>query len=249
MRKLLRVLLTFSNPLRAILDRLGFLEGETIRHRLRNGLTFTTRPGSQDIQVLYDIFAAREYQPAEPPELELRPGWTVLDLGANIGAFSLQAALAGCHVQAYEPLPENCGFLAENVGRNSVPGSIQWHPVAVADVPGTMHLYPQGPSSSAHWNRQDIGIPVETVAIADILARHKHVDFLKCDIEGGEFALFSVLNGTHFEKIDRIAMEYHDFQSFDHRAIVAHLRRHGYEVWVRPKDSLYGLIFAERRYL
>jgi 2-polyprenyl-3-methyl-5-hydroxy-6-metoxy-1,4-benzoquinol methylase len=33
-------------------------------------------------------------------------GWTVIDIGANIGVFSLYAARAGATVIAYDPLPE-----------------------------------------------------------------------------------------------------------------------------------------------
>jgi FkbM family methyltransferase len=33
-------------------------------------------------------------------------GWTVIDIGANIGVFSLYAARAGATIIAYDPLPE-----------------------------------------------------------------------------------------------------------------------------------------------
>lgn len=47
----------------------------------------------------------------------LRPGCRVLDLGANIGWFSTIAILAGCHVDAFEPVPEIADVCARNIER------------------------------------------------------------------------------------------------------------------------------------
>lgn len=45
------------------------------------------------------------------------PGCRVLDLGANIGWFSSIAVLAGCHVDAFEPVPEIADVCARNIER------------------------------------------------------------------------------------------------------------------------------------
>lgn len=47
----------------------------------------------------------------------LEPGVRVLDLGANIGWFSVQAVLAGAHVDAFEPVPEIAEVCERNVAR------------------------------------------------------------------------------------------------------------------------------------
>jgi FkbM family methyltransferase len=47
----------------------------------------------------------------------LRSGARVLDLGANIGWFSVQAVLAGCEVHAFEPVPEIAEVCERNVRR------------------------------------------------------------------------------------------------------------------------------------
>jgi len=41
------------------------------------------------------------------------------------------------------------------------------------------------------------------------------IDFLKCDIEGGEWDIFRNLSPDTLKKIDRIAMEAHGVPDFD----------------------------------
>jgi FkbM family methyltransferase len=47
----------------------------------------------------------------------LVPGSTVLDLGANVGWFAVQAILAGCDVHAFEPVPAIADVAERNMAR------------------------------------------------------------------------------------------------------------------------------------
>jgi FkbM family methyltransferase len=47
----------------------------------------------------------------------LVPGARVLDLGANVGWFAVQAVLAGCEVDAFEPVPEIAALCQRNIDR------------------------------------------------------------------------------------------------------------------------------------
>lgn len=76
------------------------------------------------------------------PGLELEPGAVVLDIGANVGAFTLWALKRwpGCIVRAYEPNPEAFAGLLENTAGLE---GVHLHQVAVcrdADE-GIQHLY------------------------------------------------------------------------------------------------------------
>lgn len=53
----------------------------------------------------------------------LVPGARVLDLGANVGWFAVQAILAGCEVVAFEPVPEIAALCQRNVERAMKHGS------------------------------------------------------------------------------------------------------------------------------
>jgi FkbM family methyltransferase len=55
-------------------------------------------------------------------ERVLRPGMTVLDIGANIGIYSIKAArqISPGRVYAFEPVPENASLLLQNLSLNEL---------------------------------------------------------------------------------------------------------------------------------
>jgi len=69
---------------------------------------------------------------------------TMLDVGANIGYFSLIAARLIAPkgaVWAFEPVRENLGLLQRNAAANGLTDFIHVSPVAVSDVAGVRHFY------------------------------------------------------------------------------------------------------------
>src|SRR3990167_1903907 len=46
--------------------------------------------------------------------------WNVLDIGANIGSFSILAAERGARVTAFEPQPENLKILKKNIQKSKL---------------------------------------------------------------------------------------------------------------------------------
>jgi len=69
-------------------------------------------------------------------------GKTVLDIGANVGFFSLLCSrLVGSsgRVIAFEPFPRNVDFIHRHITLNSV-SNIEVRPVAIADKQGTANF-------------------------------------------------------------------------------------------------------------
>jgi FkbM family methyltransferase len=64
----------------------------------------------------------------------VQPGWVVLDIGANIGFYSLIAGKAGAKVYAIEPLPRNAELLRANVELNDY--DIEVHELAIGNKNG-----------------------------------------------------------------------------------------------------------------
>jgi len=130
----------------------------------------------------------------------LRPGMTFYDLGANIGFFSLMAArLVGPQgrVISFEADPEIAARLRENLSRNQfshaqVVQKAVWSEtktVSFARVdPGTS---PDRGLGHVSASASDSGvIAVEAISLDQFVAANPAPDFLKCDVEGAEAAVF-----------------------------------------------------------
>jgi FkbM family methyltransferase len=139
----------------------------------------------------------------EPLETEVvmsmvKPGDTVIDVGANIGYFTLLLArLVGekGRVIAIEPDPENFALLQKNVAANGYRNVILMRN-AVSNAPGTARLYRSLRSGGQHSlapATADSWVDVETVRLDDV-ARGA-VAFIKIDVEGAEVAALGGMRG------------------------------------------------------
>src|SRR5437016_5180097 len=70
----------------------------------------------------------------------LRPTMAVVDVGANIGYYSLIAALQVRTVHAFEPTPALCARIEENARLNNL-SNVTLHRCAVSDRTGTAILH------------------------------------------------------------------------------------------------------------
>ena len=123
----------------------------------------------------------------------LKSGMTVLDVGANIGYFSaLASGLVGNsgQVHAFEPMPQNLSRLRQNLS------AFRWahpYPYAVGDATGKAAIYFN--KSEASWasllNSDDLEhrADADIIRLDDWVSDHtvNRIDFMKMDIEGGEF--------------------------------------------------------------
>lgn len=131
----------------------------------------------------------------------IRRGDTVLDVGANIGFFSLLAArLVGetGRVHAFEPEPRNFKFLIKNIALNAY-DQIAAYNKAIWRQPGHLKLYLSNElDTGAHTLRvrhamryfdqssEGQSVDVECVVMDSFLAGVERVDVIKMDIEGAE---------------------------------------------------------------
>ena len=59
----------------------------------------------------------------------------MLDVGANFGYYAIYAALLGCRVIAWEPVPLFRAYLAQAVALNNVSHLVEVRHAAVSDLP------------------------------------------------------------------------------------------------------------------
>ena len=175
----------------------------TLRHRgstsvsyaLPGGRVARLRPRGDVAEFLfYAPFFERE-QLRLVAEL-LQPGMRVVDVGANSGLYSILAGgLVGPsgHVWAIEPSTETFSLLLENIELNA-PLPVTPLGVAVGDAKEPMHLVADRGFGDAYRylvpaaNEFD-GELVRVVTLDSLEAEHglAPLDFLKLDIEGGEY--------------------------------------------------------------
>ncbi|MFT0174628.1 FkbM family methyltransferase [Paraburkholderia mimosarum] len=154
----------------------------------------------------------------------LRENSVVVDLGANMGAFSSQMARKfGCLCFAIEPNPECFAGLKNYEG--VVPINL-----AIADREGEMRFYVANNSEASSFVRtsqSDREIVVRTMRLDALAQRHGigHIDLLKIDIEGAEIALLDSLPDVFFRRVGQIAIEFHDFCGLISREDVARVER------------------------
>jgi FkbM family methyltransferase len=132
----------------------------------------------------------------------VKKGMTVVDVGANVGYYTLLAArLVGENgkVFAFEPSPDNFALLKRNVEENGYK-NVVLVPKAVSDKTATARLLIDRASSGGHSLsafRDSVDfVEVETVSLDEYFAgRSERIDVLKIDAEGAEMA---ILNGMHW---------------------------------------------------
>lgn len=133
----------------------------------------------------------------EPLQTELitrlvRPGQTVMDIGAHIGYYTiLLSKLVGADgvVYAFEPAPNNYEYLLQNVQLNDA-RNIRAHRLALVDHSGEETLYLSTENSGDHRLYPERGDAESRVA-TDTLderfpAQDFQVDFVKLDVQGAE---------------------------------------------------------------
>lgn len=130
----------------------------------------------------------------------LRPGMTFYDLGANIGFFSLMAGrIVGPQgrVFSFEADPEIAARLRENLARNQFTYA-QAIQKAVWSESSTVSFARVDPGTSpdrglGHVSTDASGagsITVEAISLDQFALSNPAPDFLKCDVEGAEVAVF-----------------------------------------------------------
>lgn len=125
----------------------------------------------------------------------LHPGMTFVDVGANVGFYSVMAARRvgpSGRVIAFEPNPDNLKPLLLNRMINDCP-QIDVRPFAVSDAEGFLSLMKivsiastkaLDPAELEYLNDAQV---VYAVPLDRALASEARVDFVKCDIDGHDF--------------------------------------------------------------
>lgn len=172
------------------------------------GVIFTSR--NQGIKIFCDQadkrtapFEIMNFQVYERVDSEMilnliEPGFNVLDIGANIGWYSLNIAklYSNTNVWSFEPIPTTFASLKRNIEINEVE-NIRLHDFGFSNEEKNLKFYLQ-PEASVSASATNI---TESKNIIEVVCHVKRlddfmretdlkIDFIKCDVEGGELFVY-----------------------------------------------------------
>ena len=149
----------------------------------------------------YDV----PWSPETPP--------VILDVGANVGAFTRWAAARwpGCTIHAYEPHPGNFALLKRTIEGLEDDCWFYPYPLAVLDKAGTRTLkFHSEALNCGEWSLNSSGGSKDSVEVRVIPATDlPRADILKLDTEGAEMEILSSLK-HRLHEFSAVMMEIHN---------------------------------------
>jgi FkbM family methyltransferase len=217
-----------------------------------DGLRLTLYPGNE---ISRSIFVTGRYEPNEFHALSrfLRPGMTFIDVGANMGLYTLFAAKRlqdGGRVVSIEPSQRERAVLQQNIELNQLP-NVTVLPAAACERAGEVELLVADSQYSGHNTLGDFGYNtpldhrevVPAITLDSLLESEppERVDVIKMDIEGGEL---SALRGAHeilSQHRPALLLELSDralaYQKATSAEVLSVLESHGYRVYGFDRQS------------
>ena len=182
---------------------------------LKSGdLAAKVRPQTSDRGIVNEIWANKIYT---PKSFDIKQSDIIVDIGANIGIFSILAAKKAKNgkVFAFEPINKNFKRLNENIKLNNLKNIISFKK-AVSNKNKKIELFISndnegGHSIYANLTKSKNKQIVNALSLKNIFKENnlKNIDFLKIDCEGGEYDI--LLNSKkELKKINKISMEVHN---------------------------------------
>lgn len=207
--------------------------------RVRGGIEITVP--KRMLHTYKEQFFDHAYLKGLPDTIELNRPLTVVDIGANVGYFSLYmlSKNKGSKVIAFEPLPANYELLKKYKEENPALNLTAVNK-AVAGEEGRLTLgYDETDNYStsasifeANELQNRITVPCTTLeAIVQEYDLSK-IDFLKLDCEGSEYPIIYKLSRAVLNRISVIAIETHEGYKHDENtdSLVDYLKRLGFQV-------------------
>jgi FkbM family methyltransferase len=184
-------------PVSALTERIALWWGYRFRPapsivRLRSGALMRTTHVDH-LQLLLYYLGSFEPHCIDAMREHVKPGDTILDVGANIGLFTIEGAKAvgpSGSVIAIEAAPSHANSVRESARLNQM-ANVEVVAVAVGDSDGEATLTLPRDTNFGMFTLGkvdgDESFKVPVRRIDDIVAGRKIVDFIKMDIEGSEY--------------------------------------------------------------
>ena len=147
------------------------------------------------------VYRSRELDHKWMIDNELLHGYTVLDLGANIGYYAImEARKVGSlgKIYAIEPDPRNIEFLEKNIKLNHINDIFEFEQGAISNKNEKAEFILSSKTNLSSFDLEkdknhSQSIEVKTYDLGSYLNNKKRVDLVRMDIEGHEIEVFDSL--------------------------------------------------------
>jgi FkbM family methyltransferase len=215
--------LELSWPLRKLVrgyegsDYLAFLRAKGVRFKVIQVNNYRMKIDLNDNVITPSLFVYGCWEPYESQLMItlLRPGMSVIDIGAHVGYYSLLAArVVGStgRVISFEPSPDNFDLLVTNIRLNGCSKVIQAENAALGDVSGELDLYLSSYNTGDHRIYSTLSdddeifnagafrqrVRVALIALDEYLSERDiaKIDMVKIDVQGAEMGVLSGMKKT-----------------------------------------------------
>lgn len=219
----------------------------------KNTVSMTSPPDVPLLDLIEEIWLGDSYTRSN---VRLRTGSTIVDIGANIGAFTVWIAKANprARIIAVEPDPLNLTFLSRNLFQNRIT-NVSVVPAACGGENGEGTIYARGSGALHSLFSNDLQgstfQPIYKTAIVTLQQvfdehRVECCDLLKIDCEGSEYDILLNSSFKTLSRISKIALEYHvGFNKYSPAALERYLGSAGFEVECLPmRQDGTGFMYA-----
>jgi FkbM family methyltransferase len=218
--------------------------GMSIALELRNGTKYLVRGGTSDLAAINETVILNPY--LRSPYIVLPDDATVIDIGANIGDFTIQAARAcpGGRVVGVEPIGAHVKMIEAQVALNRL-SNVRVVRAAVGATCQMTRVMAAGTTSRVS-ERDDSAEVVEMVTLERLMQDHSidTLDLLKLDCEGAEWDILPAAERV-LPRVRQICMEFHCERGWTATKLAEWLRARGFTV-AHTAGSWNGLLWATR---
>lgn len=168
--------------------------------------------------------------------LKGQPLNTVVDLGGNVGLFSLYVSPIAKTIYTVEPDPKHFEICSNTLSKTK---QVLLYNLAISNTAGTTTFFRSSWNSSGNTIvPNSLGtleeVTVKTNTLYNII-KDTEIDYVKMDIEGGEKVIYNDPTFP-FENIKQIEISVHPVYGVDINMILSKLNEKGFKCTVQPSE-------------
>ena len=212
-----------------LLFKFGLRKSDPLRLKARGGIILEVPHGL--VHTFKEIFMEECYMHGLRHTFPPHP--VIIDIGANVGFFTLYAAsrFPDAEILAFEPIPSNFALLERNIELNRDRCAVSLYQVAVAGHSGYVTMISEGADpyfTSSSIVREGLSagdddvslLKVPCTTLQTIFDEHEfeNCDLLKMDCESAEYEIILTCPEEYLMRVRQFAIEVHQGPKPEYRA-------------------------------